>query len=221
MFISILTGFTAGALHVVGGADHMVAMAPSAMRKPRLALRSGLAWGLGHSTGVLFLASIAVLAKDLINIDKLSTFAEFVVGITLLIVGALAIRTSLGLNIHRHNHKHGFEEEHEHVHLHFLGKKIHNRHAHAATGLGMIHGMAGGSHLLAVIPALALPTTGAIAYMAAYLLGSIAAMSVVVIGISFTTMRVGRTASPLLLGAAGGLSIATGFFWLQQSPILS
>ncbi len=221
MLISILTGFTAGAIHVVGGADHLVAMAPSAMNKPRLALRDGLAWGLGHSTGVLCLASVALLAKDFINIDRLSAFAEFTVGITLLVVGFLAIRTSLGLNIHMHNHNHGANNEHQHYHFHWLGKRVHSRHTHAATGLGVIHGMAGASHLLAAIPALALPTTGAIAYMASYLLGSIAAMGAVVLGLSLTAMKAGRRISPLLMGFAGGLSIATGFFWLHSSPILS
>tara|TARA_B100000700_G_C14660929_1_gene676344 strand:- start:13 stop:678 length:666 start_codon:yes stop_codon:yes gene_type:complete len=221
MYISILTGFTAGAIHVLGGADHLVAMAPTALQKPRSALKNGLAWGIGHSTGVLFLASIAVLAKDLVNIDQLSSFAEFFVGITLLIVGAIAIRTALGLNIHMHNHIHGTGQEHQHVHLHLLGRKIHGRHTHAATGLGVLHGMAGASHLLAVVPALALPKLGAIAYMVAYLLGSIVAMGTAVVGISFTTMKVGRKISPLLMGFAGGLSIATGFFWLHQSPILS
>ena len=38
MLFSILTGFAAGALHVVSGADHLVAMAPSAIKKPSLAL---------------------------------------------------------------------------------------------------------------------------------------------------------------------------------------
>tara|TARA_B100000700_G_scaffold310043_1_gene390142 strand:+ start:296 stop:961 length:666 start_codon:yes stop_codon:yes gene_type:complete len=221
MLISILTGFTAGAIHVVAGADHLVAMAPTAIRRPGLALKNGLAWGVGHSAGVLILASIAVLAKDLVNIEKLSSFAEFLVGITLLVIGAIAIRTSLGLNIHMHNHKHGIENEHKHMHFHFLGRKMHNRHAHTVTGLGVIHGMAGASHLLAVIPALALPRMGAIAYLFAYLLGSIAAMSSVVLGISFTTKRFGNRLAPVLMGGTGGLSIATGFFWLQRSPLLS
>ena len=221
MLISILTGFTAGAIHVVGGADHLIAMAPSAaMQKPRSAIKHGLAWGLGHSAGVLVLASLAVLAKDLVNIDKLSSFAESLVGITLLVVGTIAIRNSFGLNIHMHNHNHGSGHEHQHIHLHFLGKTIHNRHAHAVTSLGVIHGMAGGSHLLAVIPALALPTIGAIAYMVSYLVGSIAAMGSVVLGISLTTNRVGEKLSPVLMGFTGGLSIVMGFFWLNKYSIL-
>ena len=217
MLIGILTGFAAGAVHVVSGADHLVAMAPTAIRKPKYALREGIAWGLGHSTGVLLLSLIAILAKDLVNIDLMSSFAEFVVGLTLLFIGALAIRNAFGVNIHMHKHSHSTGIDHRHMHFHFLGRKFHNRHAHASTGLGVIHGLAGASHLLAVIPALALPPVGAIAYLLAYLFGSIFAMVVVVIGISIATGRAGRRLTPLLMGSTGGLSIATGFFWLQKT----
>ena len=72
MLISVITGVAAGALHVVGGADHLVAMAPSGIRRPRSALKNGLAWGIGHSTGVLILSSFAILIKDLVfMIDQL------------------------------------------------------------------------------------------------------------------------------------------------------
>ena len=218
MLISIFTGFAAGALHVVGGADHLVAMAPNAIKKPKIALKNGLAWGIGHSAGVIFLASIAVFAKDLINIDKLSSYAEFTVGITLLIVGVFAIRSSLGVNIHMHNHNHGVEGiNHKHIHLHLLGEKLHRRHTHAVTSLGLLHGMAGASHLLAVIPALALPPFSAFIYLAAYLLGSVFAMGSVVLGISITSIKAGGKISPLLMGFTGGLSIVTGFFWLHKT----
>ena len=56
LLISLLTGFAAGAVHVVGGADHLVAMTPFSLRQPVAALRSGLAWGAGHSIGVVVLA---------------------------------------------------------------------------------------------------------------------------------------------------------------------
>ena len=223
MLISILTGFAAGALHVVGGADHLVAIAPSALRQPAAALRSGLAWGLGHSTGVLVLATVAITLKDLAHIERMSSWAEFSVGVALLVVGVIAIRTAMGLNIHTHQHTHHHHNahihghEHEHVHLHVRGRQKHGRHAHAATSLGLLHGLAGASHLLAVIPALALPPLGAVVYMAAYLFGSLAAMVAVVGAISLATLRIGRRALPLLVGSTGALSICIGFLWLQKT----
>ena len=75
--ISILTGFAAGAVHVVGGADHLVAMAPFSLRKPLPALRAGLAWGAGHSAGVMLLALISIGLKDLVHVETMSYWAEF------------------------------------------------------------------------------------------------------------------------------------------------
>ena len=221
MFISILTGFAAGAVHVVSGADHMVAMAPSAIRKPKVALIDGIAWGIGHSAGVLVLSILGILAKDLINIELMSSYAEFLVGISLLIIGLLAIRTSLRVNIHMHKHMHGEESAHNHFHFHSLGKKIHKSHTHAATGLGVLHGFAGASHLIAIIPALALPLFGAMAYLFAYLLGSVFAMGCVVLGISFAANKANKMFYPFLMRSIGALSIVTGVFWLQKTSILT
>ena len=221
MIISILTGFAAGAVHVVSGADHMVAMAPSSIRRPRVALISGLAWGVGHSAGVLILSIFGILAKDLINIRLMSSYAEFFVGISLLIVGFVAIRTSLKANIHMHQHIHGDDTPHEHFHFHSPGNKLHRSHTHAATGLGVLHGFAGASHLVAVIPALALPLFGALAYLFSYLLGSVFAMGCVVLGISFATSKANKMFYPFLMRSIGALSIVTGIFWLQKTSIVS
>mgnify|MGYP007063708132 CR=1 FL=1 len=217
MLINIVTGLVAGAIHVVGGVDHLASMTPVALQQPRIALRTGLSWGLGHSAGVLLLSMLAVLVKDLAHIERISSVAEFSVGIVLLVVGTLAIRTSLGLNIHTHSHNHSGGHAHDHIHLHFRGSKKHTRHAHAATGLGILHGFAGASHFLAVLPALALPPLAAVAYMAAYLLGSIATMGAFLMAISLATMRVGRKALPLIVGFAGSFSVLTGLFWIQKT----
>ena len=69
MLISIFTGLTAGALHVVCGIDHLVVMAPNAFHQTRIALKNGLAWGLGHSVGVLALSTFAILINDLAHIE--------------------------------------------------------------------------------------------------------------------------------------------------------
>ncbi len=219
MLISIFTGITAGALHVVAGADHLVAIAPVALSRPRRAFRDGLAWGVGHSAGVLFFSCIAILFKDLVHIQRMSSLAELTVGIALLVVGAFAIRTSFGLNIHTHSHQHEGGLAHKHVHLHVRGRKKHNPHHHAATSIGLLQGLAGGSHLLAVIPALALPPIGAITYMFSYLLGSVVAMGAVVLAMSLAALKIGQKALPLIIGLTGGISVLTGFFWIHKISI--
>ena len=218
MLISVLTGVAAGAVHVVGGADHLVAMAPFSLNKPMASLRSSLAWGVGHSAGVVVLALVAIGIKDLAHVEAMSSWAEFLVGVALLVVGALAVRTAFGLELHSHEHRHGeVSGTHQHLHLHVRGQSSHRRHIHAASGLGLLHGLAGASHLLAVMPALALPPHAAIGYLIAYLCGSIGAMVAVVGVVSFLTQRSGARLLPLLVGGTGALSIVTGAIWLQKT----
>ncbi len=217
MLISILTGFAAGALHVIGGVDHLVAMAPNAIIQPKSALKNGLAWGFGHSIGVLLLSVLAILVKDFAKIERLSSVAEFSVGIFLLVIGVLTIKTALGLNIHTHDHKHGNGEKHQHLHFHLRGRSKHKSHSHASTSLGFLHGIAGASHLLVVIPALALPPVGAFLYLGFYLIGSFFAMGGLVTAMSLATLRAGKRTIPMIFGFTGALSFVTGFFWIQKT----
>ncbi len=221
MLDSIVTGFGLGALHVISGPDHMVAMAPSAITKPRVALKDGLAWGVGHSAGVLILSLVGIVAKDFIDIGKTSDFAEILVGITLLIIGGFAIRTSLRVNIHIHKHEHENGMPHQHFHFHSFGNSFLRSHTHAATGIGVLHGFAGTNHLLAVIPAFALSFNGALVYLFSYLIGSVFAMGCVVLGISFAAKKANKNFYPFLMRSIGGLSIAVGLYWLQKTSILT
>ena len=220
MFVSVLTGFAAGAVHVVSGADHMVAMAPSALAKPKVALKEGLAWGVGHSAGVFILSFVGMIAKDFFDIGKVSNFAEILVGITLLFIGGLAIRTSLRVNIHEHKHKHQDGMPHRHFHFHSFGKSLLRSHNHTATGIGVLHGFAGTSHLLLAIPPITQSWTWALPYLFSYLLGSVCAMGCVVVGISFAAKKANKSFYPFLMRFIGGLSIGLGIYWLQKTSIL-
>ena len=219
MQVVILTGILAGFIHVVSGADHLIAMAPSAITNPKIALRNSISWGLGHSTGVIFLAFLAIFIKDITPLDKFSNFAEFLVGISLLIIGAFALKNSLNLNIHSHSHQHD-GVAHHHLHFHNKDQKKHNKHSHALTGLGLLHGMAGGSHFLAVLPALALPIPNAFAYLISYLIGSLVSMSLFTCLISVATLNAGQKFIKKLIAFAGGLSFSMGLFWVQKSTAL-
>ena len=59
-------------------------------------------------------------------------------------------------------------------------------------------------------------------YMAAYLLGSIVTMGIMLLIISLATFKSGRRSFRFLFGTAGGLSIVTGLFWRQKnsSPLI-
>ena len=217
MQVVIVTGILAGFIHVVSGADHLIAMAPSSITSPKIAARNSISWGLGHSSGVIILAFLAIFIKDIAPLSKFSNFAEFLVGISLLVVGIFAIRNSLHLNIHSHAHQHN-GVAHHHLHFHNDDKK--NKHSHALTGLGLLHGLAGGSHFLAVLPALALPLPNALAYLISYLSGSLASMILFTCLISVTTLNAGQKFIRSLIAFAGGLSFSMGLFWVQKSTAL-
>ena len=216
----ILTGIIAGLVHVFSGADHLIAMAPSAINTPKIAFRNSFSWGLGHSSGVVLLTVLAIFIKDITPLNRFSNIAELLVGISLLFVGLFAIKNSFQLSIHSHSHKHENGFYHRHYHFHFNEHKNTNKHSHALTGLGLLHGIAGGSHYLAILPALALSLTNAFAYLVSYLIGSLISMNLFTCLISFTTFNIGQKFIKRLIVFAGGLSFSMGLFWIQKSTSL-
>ena len=74
---AIPMGLSAGIFHVLSGADHLVAMAPSSITCPKSALKNGLSWGIGHSSGIIILSIIAIFIRDVIPLEKFSGIADF------------------------------------------------------------------------------------------------------------------------------------------------
>ena len=118
---------------------------------------SGWTWGLGHASGVVLVAVVAILLRDALPpIDVISAWSERLVGAALIAVGLWAFRRSARVAPAPHVHSAG-----THVHLHVQrGPAWFRRlgHAHASFYLGVLHGIAGSSHFFGVLPALALPT---------------------------------------------------------------
>ena len=220
MHAVILTGILAGLIHVLSGADHLIAMAPSAINSPKIALKNSFSWGLGHSSGVVLLTVLAIFIKDITPLKNFSNIAELLVGISLLFVGVYAIKNSFQLSIHTHSHKHENGIAHRHYHFHMKEQKNNYNHSHALTGIGLLHGIAGGSHFLAILPALALSLTNAFAYLISYLIGSLISMNLFTCLISFTTLNTGQKFIKRLIAFAGGLSFSMGLFWIQKSTAL-
>ncbi len=94
-------------------------------------------------------------------------------------------------------------------------------HTHAAMGVGILHGVAGSSHFLGVLPALAFPTVRqAVAYIAAYAIGTVASMMAFGALMDVLTGRAGRNgdrAYHVLMGAASAVATGVGVFWIVTS----
>ena len=179
--ISALTGLIAGIVHVWSGPDHLAAIAPLAVRVPRRAWLPGARWGFGHSAGVGVIGLLSLWLRDWLPVDLLSAWGERLVGVMLFGIGLWALRRALKHNVHAHEHEHD-GQAHVHFHTHSHGKN-HNQndahhHGHAAFGIGILHGLAGSSHFLGVLPILAFPTrTQALAYLAAFGVGTVLSMA--------------------------------------------
>ncbi len=217
---AIPMGLSAGIFHVVSGADHLVAMAPSSITNPRSALKNGLSWGIGHSSGIIILSIIAIFIRDIVPLEKFSSLAELLVGVSLLFIGVIAIRNSTKFGIHSHQHEHKNGISHKHFHYHKT-KKLHNNNSHALTGLGLLHGIAGGSHLVPLIFVITIPDLqGAILYLFSYLTGSVVIMSLFTYLISISVLNIGKNQIKRLVAFAGGISFSVGLFWIQKSTFI-
>jgi len=237
---TIIAGLTAGAVHVLAGPDHLAAVAPLAANSDVRPWRSGMYWGLGHAGGVLLVGSVAIAARELLPVDRLSAWSEQIVGLVLIGIGCWGIRRASIQSVHSHEHRHdGTRHAHLHVHdrtsiprgsvhpEHATEREadhphgsfhVHARTSVAALGVGVLHGLAGSAHFLGVLPALALPTRGAAAtYVVFFGVGTVAAMTAfaALIGrLATRSSQTGTRAYRILLITLGLAAIAVGITWL-------
>jgi ABC-type nickel/cobalt efflux system permease component RcnA len=222
--IAAVTGLIAGAVHVWTGPDHLTAIAPLAVRSPKRAWVPGVRWGVGHSAGVIIVGLLSLWLRQFISVAWLSTWGERLVGVMLFGIGLWALRAAFKHNVHAHQHEH-HGEPHLHIHTHAHGhapeQPTRHRHTHAAFGIGTLHGMAGSSHLLGVLPALALRTKlESVTYLVAFGVGTVAAMAVFSWGMGWITTRFGGRgvmAYRSLMGTTAVVAMGVGCFWLATS----
>jgi len=219
--ITSLTGFVAGSLHVVTGPDHMAAIAPLAVQGQKKAWISGVRWGIGHASGVLLIGVLSLLFRNVLPIDSISAYSERLVGVMLICIGFWGLRKALRLHVHEHHHK---EETHSHIHAHaplqdHFQPQSHV-HKHTAFGIGTLHGLAGSSHFLGIIPALALSATSTVdaaVYLGFFGIGTIIAMGAFALGIGYLANRFAANALKTYKRLMSGCSVAAvmvGVLWL-------
>ncbi|PLX13888.1 MAG: hypothetical protein C0598_02680 [Marinilabiliales bacterium] len=197
--IPIIFGFIAASIHVVSGPDHIAAVGPLAINTKFRPWLIGMSWGIGHLTGMLIIGILFYFFKDFIPIEWISTNSEKLVGIMLIIIGVWGVvRVFMNRHHdHKHVHKHEISEkvfvhkhDHEHEHHHILEHAHHhstpNTHTHkkaerqtytAALGIGVLHGLAGVSHFLGLLPTMAFASNfDSAMYLVGFGFGTIFAM---------------------------------------------
>jgi ABC-type nickel/cobalt efflux system permease component RcnA len=219
--IAVSAGLVAGFLHVLSGPDHLAAVAPLTFNNWRKALAIGFRWGIGHSSGVLFLGLLALLSREMLPIDVLSGWAERFVGVLLVGIGLWGLRKALKTRVHAHQHTH---DGTTHTHIHVHGHAHHpeaastpHQHTHAAFVVGTVHGLAGGSHLINVLPATVFKTTNeSITYLCSYGIGTILAMIAFSYGLALLTSRVERESVGyrFMASAISAFAVILGVYWM-------
>ncbi len=204
--ISLISGTTASMVHVVTGPDHLAAVTPLAIETKRKSWRVGMFWGIGHTLGVLAIGLLFLLFREVIPVETISGYSEQIVGIILIIIGFWALRKVwLENKTTPPTHQHQVE--------------ISTRqNAIAALSVGLIHGLAGVSHLIGILPTLALPTRfDAALYLSGFAIGTIAAMIVYAFLLGFFSHRFDEKKQLLfskILRITGGiLAIVVGVVW--------
>ncbi|HSU56249.1 MAG TPA: sulfite exporter TauE/SafE family protein [Candidatus Dormibacteraeota bacterium] len=221
--IALFTGLLAGILHVWSGPDHLAALAPLAVRRPAKAWAPGARWGVGHSAGVALIGLLSLWLRDLIPVNLLSTWGERMVGLMLIGIGFWAWRKALRVHAHEHEHD---GERHLHMHAHSHQSQhekpeAHHQHTHAAFGIGILHGLAGSSHFLGVLPVLAFPTRAeALGYLLTFAIGTIISMATFSSIMGLVAARWATGSTKFYRGLMSTCAIAAmgvGCFWLFSS----
>jgi hypothetical protein len=206
-----LSGLFAGSLHVLSGPDHVAAIAPLTLRHPQAGSAFGAVWGLGHGGGVLLWLLVSSWLRQSFGVEPEPAALEAAVGCSLIALGAFSFFTPL----------HGSRREGRastHMHTAGSGGGGHgHRHARptgrvTAFALGALHGSAGASHLLALIPTLGLATSAAFVYGAGYLFAGVLAMASV--GTVLGKLSVGWSDLTVFRRACAALVMALGVVWL-------
>jgi hypothetical protein len=202
VLFAALAGLLAGLTHALAGPDHLSAVAPLVVGERRSGWGTGLLWGFGHSVGVWIMGLLALGLREVLPLERVSSWSERLVGAVLIAVGLWGLRKAFAPRLE--------EEAHHHAHAHSRGL--------AALWIGGIHGLAGSSHILGLFPALALGSRGAsLAYMGGFGLGAIVAMVACASALGLAAVRLtafGSRGYQALLGGASAASIVLGGFWL-------
>lgn len=152
LIVILLLAFPVGMIHALD-ADHIAAVTGMIDKKSGVgnSIRFCLNWAMGHSVTLLFIGALIFLFS--INIpDSVAAYAEFFVGVLLLMIGIGIAIEFFRKDVHLHFHKHDDKPVHAHWHTHQGDVKNDHSHQHKAVLVGILHGAAGYAPLIAIIP---------------------------------------------------------------------
>lgn len=152
----LLLALGLGMLHALD-ADHIMAVTSLSCQKPdrKQSLMFCGRWALGHGAAIL-LVGVAVLFVGMAIPQQLSHYAESLVGVVLIALGAYVLWDIWKQRVHLHVHQHDGMVKHAHWHRRSgdssADDSTRHKHNHAPVLVGVLHGTAGSAPLLALLP---------------------------------------------------------------------
>lgn len=171
---SAWTGLVAGGLHTLTGPDHLAALAPLCIGRSGLQCAAvGALWGCGHDAGQIIFGLIFLMLKDKLHIELIRTWSARVVGVTLMVIGAMGLKEAQEIPAFSAVVATDGQSDSSSGELLTEGKKS---VGFTTFGTGIVYGLQPDA-LLMILPALALPSrmSGA-AFLSMFLLGTVVAM---------------------------------------------
>ena len=217
---TFIGGLLSGSLHAITGPDHIAALLPSSVgQSARSGMNIGAIWGLGHGMSAILLGLTAFYVKGRMGgtfcfLERLSSFAELAVGVSLLSIGGIGVRESLDL-IETNTDGHGDGEILEGLRISAM------KSYRAIFANGLLHGCSfDGAPSLA--PALAMTSWGSVlSFLVAYCIGTMTAMSIAAGAVGEGSIRLGEAIGSnklprqLSLGSSI-LAILIGLYWIMS-----
>ena len=210
LLVLFATAGMLGFLHALE-VDHMLAVSAFVSRRPAVgaAARFGARWGLGHSVAVLAAGGV-LLALGVRWPERWDAAGEAVVGAMLVGLGVWALVSARRMRRHAEGQAHDSAHTHDPGHDH-----------HGITVVGFLHGLAGTSAAVALVPVTMLDRTSAgIGYLAAFGIGVTTAMTLFAMVAAVAVRRAaershlwGRRAAALV----GSAAIITGALWITRA----
>jgi len=209
--LPFVIGVVASVIHVFTGPDHLAAIGPLALNAKFRPWLIGVFWGTGHVIGMSVIGVLFFFFRDILPVEVISSHSEQLVGLMLIFIGLWAF-----FRIYRVSHEKSGNNDNAYK------KPLKENHRHtllAALGIGVLHGLAGVSHFLGLLPTLAFATVWQSAfYLIGFAVGTLLAMTL----FAFIMGVIGKSTSGKLKMniynginiAAGTIAVAVGAFWL-------
>jgi len=198
--------------------DHMLAVTTFVTQRPRLAAAAGFGarWGLGHSIAVL-LAGGVLLAAGVKLPTRFDAIGEAAVGVMLLGLGVWAWISAGRLHLHTPEEHGG----HAHMHHHQPRQTHAPDHEHGITLVGLVHGLAGTSAVVALVPVTLLASLPVgLGYLVMFGVGVTAAMTLFAVAAAYAMRHAaerslvwGRRAARTV----GVLGVVVGMWWVLRA----